>query len=75
MVALGNYFFHYRTTLSPALPLLLLLPGPIILPDPFAAALIGLTVALAAKSYARLRSGSSTSCAAVEIAGFTPTTS
>lgn len=47
MVALGNYFFHYRTTLSPALPLLLLLPGPSVFPDPFVAALIGLSVALA----------------------------
>ena len=47
MVALGNYFFHYRTTLSPILPLLLLLPGPILLQDPFAAAWLGLIVALA----------------------------
>ena len=47
MVALGNYFFHYRTTLSPLLPLLLLMPGPILLRDPFVAALIGLIVALA----------------------------
>jgi protein-S-isoprenylcysteine O-methyltransferase Ste14 len=46
MVALGNYFFRYRTTLSPLLTLLLLLPGPIILRDPFVAALIGLIVAL-----------------------------
>jgi protein-S-isoprenylcysteine O-methyltransferase Ste14 len=45
MVALGNFFFHYRTTLSPFLPLLLLLPGPAVLPDPFVAALIGLVVA------------------------------
>jgi len=47
MVALGNYFFHYRTTLSPMLPLLLLLPGPTLWQDPFVAALIGLIVALA----------------------------
>ena len=40
MVALGNFFFHYRTTLSPFLPLLLLLPGPAVLPDPFVAALL-----------------------------------
>jgi protein-S-isoprenylcysteine O-methyltransferase Ste14 len=46
MVALGNHFFRYRTTLSPLLTLLLLLPGPIILRDPFVAALIGLGVAL-----------------------------
>jgi len=44
MVALGNFFFRYRTTLSPFLPLLLLLPGPAVLPDPFVAALIGLAV-------------------------------
>ncbi len=50
MVALGDYFFHYRTTLSPALPLLLLLPGPIIFQDPFAAALVGLIVALAGQA-------------------------
>jgi protein-S-isoprenylcysteine O-methyltransferase Ste14 len=45
MVALGNFFFHYRTSLSPFLPLLLLLPGPAVLPDPFVAALLGLVVA------------------------------
>jgi len=45
MVTLGNFLFHYRTTLSPFLLLLLLLPGPIVLPDPFIAALIGLVVA------------------------------
>ena len=50
MVALGNYFFHYRTTLSPILPLLLLLPGPILLQDPFAAAWLGLIVALAGQA-------------------------
>jgi protein-S-isoprenylcysteine O-methyltransferase Ste14 len=47
MVTLGNFFFHYRTTLSPFLPLLLLLPGPAVLPDPFIAALLGLLVAAA----------------------------
>jgi len=47
MVALGNFFFHYRTTLAPFLPLLLLLPGPVVLSDPFEAALIGLVVACA----------------------------
>jgi protein-S-isoprenylcysteine O-methyltransferase Ste14 len=45
MVTLGNFFFHYRTSLSPFLPLLLLLPGPAVLPDPFVAALLGLFVA------------------------------
>jgi len=45
MVALGNFFFHWRTKLSPFLPLLLLLPGPTVLPDPFVAALLGLVVA------------------------------
>lgn len=47
MVTLGNFFFRFRTTLSPFLPLLLLLPGPAVLADPFAAALAGLVVALA----------------------------
>ena len=46
MVALGNFLFRFRTTLSPFLPLLLLLPGPVVLPDPFVAALIGFVVAL-----------------------------
>jgi protein-S-isoprenylcysteine O-methyltransferase Ste14 len=45
MVALGNFFFRYRTTVSPFLLLLLLLPGPAVLSDPFAAAVIGLIVA------------------------------
>jgi protein-S-isoprenylcysteine O-methyltransferase Ste14 len=45
MVALGNFFFRYRTTISPLLLLLLFLPGPRVLPDPFAAAVIGLCVA------------------------------
>lgn len=47
MVALGNFFFRFRTTLSPFLPLLLLLPGRPILTDPFVAALLGLLVAAA----------------------------
>jgi protein-S-isoprenylcysteine O-methyltransferase Ste14 len=47
MVTLGNFFFHYRTTLSPLLPLLLLLPGAPVLNDAFIAALIGLAVAFA----------------------------
>ena len=46
MVALGNFLFRFRTTLSPFLPLLLLLPGPVVLADPFVAALIGFAVAL-----------------------------
>ena len=46
MVALGNLLFRFRTTLSPFLPLLLLLPGPVVLADPFVAALIGFVVAL-----------------------------
>jgi protein-S-isoprenylcysteine O-methyltransferase Ste14 len=46
MVALGNFLFRFRTTLSPFLPLLLLLPGPVVLPDPFVAALIGFAVVL-----------------------------
>jgi protein-S-isoprenylcysteine O-methyltransferase Ste14 len=46
MVALGNFLFRFRTTLSPFLPLLLLLPGPVVLPDPFVAALFGFAVAL-----------------------------
>ena len=50
MVALGNFFFRFRTTLSPFLPLLLLLPGPAILPDPFVAALVGLIVAAAGQA-------------------------
>jgi protein-S-isoprenylcysteine O-methyltransferase Ste14 len=47
MVALGNFFFRFRTTLSPFLPLLLLLPGPAVVRDPFVAALVGLAVAAA----------------------------
>jgi len=47
MIALGNFFFRFRTTLSPFLPLLLLLPGTAILADPFVAALLGLVVAAA----------------------------
>jgi protein-S-isoprenylcysteine O-methyltransferase Ste14 len=45
MAGLGNFFFRFRTTLSPFLPLLLLLPGPAVFPDPFVAALVGLAVA------------------------------
>lgn len=46
MVTIGNFFFRFRTTLSPLLPFLLLLPGPRLLADPLAAALLGLFVAL-----------------------------
>ncbi|HZF28824.1 MAG TPA: isoprenylcysteine carboxylmethyltransferase family protein [Gammaproteobacteria bacterium] len=45
MVALGNFFFHWRTRLSPLLLLLLLIPGPTIFADPFIAALAGLVAA------------------------------
>jgi len=45
MVALGNFFFRFRTTLSPLLLLFLLLPGAPILHDPFVAAVIGLVIA------------------------------
>jgi protein-S-isoprenylcysteine O-methyltransferase Ste14 len=45
MVALGNFFFRFRTTISPFLLLLLLLPGPAVLDDPFGAALVGLAIA------------------------------
>jgi protein-S-isoprenylcysteine O-methyltransferase Ste14 len=47
MVALGNFFFHYRTTLSPLLVLLLFLPGSAIFSDPFLAAVLGLAIAAA----------------------------
>ena len=45
MVKLGNFFFHYRTSLSPLLLLFLFLPGPAVLADPFVAAVLGLVVA------------------------------
>jgi len=45
MVALGNFFFRFRTTISPFLLLLLLLPGAPVLDDPFVAALVGLLIA------------------------------
>jgi protein-S-isoprenylcysteine O-methyltransferase Ste14 len=45
MVALGNFFFPYRTTLSPLLLVFLFLPGPAVLADPFVAAVAGLIVA------------------------------
>lgn len=45
MVALGNFFFRWRTALSPLLLLLLFLPGRPLLDDPFLAALLGLAVA------------------------------
>jgi protein-S-isoprenylcysteine O-methyltransferase Ste14 len=45
MVALGNFFFRFRTTLSPLLLLFLLVPGPPIFSDPFVAAVLGLVTA------------------------------
>ena len=45
MVALGNFFFRFRTTISPFLLLLLLLPGRAVFADPLTAALIGLAIA------------------------------
>ena len=45
MVALGNFFFRFRTTISPFLLLLLLLPGRAVFDDPLTAALIGLAIA------------------------------
>ncbi|HET8699186.1 MAG TPA: isoprenylcysteine carboxylmethyltransferase family protein [Gammaproteobacteria bacterium] len=47
MVRLGNFFFHWRTSLSPLLLLLLLIPGPPVFADPFVAAVLGLAVACA----------------------------
>ena len=45
MAKLGDALFHYRTMLSPLLLLLLLLPGPMLVTDPFVAAVAGLVVA------------------------------
>jgi protein-S-isoprenylcysteine O-methyltransferase Ste14 len=45
MVALGNFFFRFRTTISPFLLLFLLLPGAPVLDDPFVAAIVGLLIA------------------------------
>jgi len=45
MVALGNFFFRFRTTISPFLLVLLLLPGRAVFDDPLIAALIGLAIA------------------------------
>lgn len=50
MVALGNFLFRFRTTLSPLLLLFLFLPGPSLFGDPFAAALAGLIVAAAGQA-------------------------
>lgn len=50
MVTLGNFFFRYRTSLSPLLLLFLFLPGTAIYREPFAAALVGLTVACAGQA-------------------------
>jgi protein-S-isoprenylcysteine O-methyltransferase Ste14 len=46
MVALGNFFFRFRTTISPFLLLLLLIPGAAVLDDPLVAAVIGLAIAI-----------------------------
>lgn len=45
MVAIGNFFFRYRTSVSPLLLLLVFIPGPPILSDPFWAAIAGLAIA------------------------------
>lgn len=45
IVALGNFFFRYRTTISPLLLALMFLPGAVIVADPFVAAVVGLAVA------------------------------
>jgi protein-S-isoprenylcysteine O-methyltransferase Ste14 len=45
MVTLGNFFFRFRTSISPLLLLLLFVPGPNVFPDPFVAAICGLLVA------------------------------
>jgi protein-S-isoprenylcysteine O-methyltransferase Ste14 len=45
MVALGDFLFRFRTTLSPLLLLLLLVPGPAVFEDPFIAAGVGIGVA------------------------------
>src|SRR6185295_9248177 len=45
MVALGNFFFRFRTTISPFLLLLLLIPGAAVFDDPLVAAVIGLAIA------------------------------
>jgi protein-S-isoprenylcysteine O-methyltransferase Ste14 len=45
MVKLGNFFFRFRTTISPLLLLLLFVPGPAVLSDSFVAAVAGLVVA------------------------------
>jgi protein-S-isoprenylcysteine O-methyltransferase Ste14 len=45
MVRLGNFFFHWRTKVSPLLLLLLFIPGPQVFADPFAAAILGLVAA------------------------------
>ena len=53
MVALGNFFFRFRTTLSPFLLLFLLVPGPALFADPFVAAVLGLIVAACGQVRAR----------------------
>ena len=50
MVALGNFFFRFRTMISPFLLLLLLVPGQEVFDDPLIAALIGLAIAAIGQS-------------------------
>lgn len=45
MTKLGHWFFHYRTSLSPFLLLLLFIPGEALFADPMVAAVAGLLVA------------------------------
>jgi protein-S-isoprenylcysteine O-methyltransferase Ste14 len=45
MAALGNFFFRFRTTISPFLLLLLLVPGAAVFDDPLIASVIGLLIA------------------------------
>lgn len=45
LVAIGNFFFRFRTSVSPLLLLLLFLPGPAIFGNPLWAAIAGLVVA------------------------------
>ena len=47
MVQIGNFFFRYRTSVSPLLLLLLFIPGAPIFSNPLSAAILGLVVAFA----------------------------
>ena len=46
MIALGNFLFRYRNALFPLTCVLLLLPGPVLHPDPLVAAAIGAAITL-----------------------------